>query len=132
MFQKLAEHQNDALDYERAKELRQQPVLAERLLWKQLRLLAKAENLKFRRQHPLHPYIVDFVCLPAKLVVELDGDSHDLRVDYDKNRDRSLGEMGYRVLRFANAEVYRNLEGVGLTIAREVREMLMKTHVPLP
>jgi very-short-patch-repair endonuclease len=77
---------------------------------------------KFSRQMPIGPYFADFLCRAAKLVVELDGYSHDLQQDYDKRRDRFMAEQGFRVMRFANAEVLNNLDGVVRTIALALAE----------
>ncbi len=91
-----------------AAHLREDMTDAERRLWAALRSRQVA-GLKFRRQQPIGPYIVDFFCPSAKLVVELDGDQHGAKkaVDYDENRTRWLVERGYRVLRFPNADVFK-------------------------
>jgi len=90
--------------------------MAERLLWNTLRSLPNYLNFRFRRQHPLHPYIADFACLKRKLIVELDGYSHDFSQKYDAFRDEHLRHLGYTVLRFSNDDVLNNLEGVVATI----------------
>ena len=88
----------------RARQLRNESTDAERRLWYFLRRRQLA-GCKFRRQYPLAGYIVDFVCLPARLVIELDGGQHlDARL-YDEMRTHVLGQKGYRVLRFWNDEV---------------------------
>ena len=120
----LAAHKNKPTDYRRAKRLRHDPTNGEQVLWYQLRLSAQISNFRFRRQHPLHPYIVDFVCLKLRLVVEVDGCSHDTRLDKDKRRDENLMKMGYEVLRFSNEEVMRNHDGVVLTILNRANEIL--------
>lgn len=73
---------------------------AETLLWYELRAL-KPQGLKFRRQSPIGPYIVDFVCLAARLVVEVDGDIHETQKSrrHGTNRDRFLGSLDYAVVR---------------------------------
>jgi very-short-patch-repair endonuclease len=93
----------------RARKLRQTMTDAERVLWQ--RLCSHHLGHKFRRQVPRGTYIVDFVCLEKKLVVEVDG-AHHLNNVYDKNRDAWLSEQGYHVLRFWNHEVLKNTEGV--------------------
>jgi very-short-patch-repair endonuclease len=85
-----------------ARALRQAQPTTERSLWKLLRDRRLA-NLKFRRQVPLGPYIVDFACLSRRLVVEADGPFHDLEAD--AVRDAWLASQGFRVLRFSNSEV---------------------------
>jgi very-short-patch-repair endonuclease len=96
-----------------AKNLRKESTDAERLIWSRLRA-GRLEGLKFRRQHPIGPYIVDFVCLERKLVIELDGGQHALpeETQKDNQRDSWLKEEGYTVLRFWNNEVLTNLNGV--------------------
>jgi len=82
---------------------------AEQKLWRALR--SRASGAKFRRQVPLGPFIVDFVCFEAKLVVELDGGQHADN-PRDAKRDRYFLDQGYRVLRFWNNDVLKNMEGV--------------------
>lgn len=75
-------------------------------------------NLKFRRQHIIDKYIVDFICLEAKLIIELDGCQHKRIKDakYDANRSAYLKNLGFTVLRFWNNEINENLDGVLLKI----------------
>jgi very-short-patch-repair endonuclease len=73
-------------------------------------------DYKFRRQHPIGPYIADFACFTGKLVVELDGGQHAERVDYDEQRTAAMQREGWRVLRFWNPDVMSNAEGVAETI----------------
>ena len=84
----------------------------ERKLWG--RLQAEQLGAKFRKQHPIGPYIADFFCWEKGLVIECDGDSHysDAGLVYDQERDDYLTGLGLTVLRFANTEVSQNLEGV--------------------
>ena len=96
---------------DRARRLRVEQTLAERRLWAKLRN-RKLGGWKWKRQVPRGPFIVDFLCLDAALVVELDGDSHALTVAYDERRTRYLGGLGLRVLRFWNGELATNLRGV--------------------
>ena len=94
-----------------ARELRINATDAERRLWSKLRL-RQLEGARFRRQHPIGPYIVDFICLEQKLVIELDGGQHADAVEYDEARTAWLAASGYHVLRFWNNEVLRNIAGV--------------------
>jgi very-short-patch-repair endonuclease len=103
----------------RVKFLRQNSTAAETLLWHQLRR-KRLGNLRFRRQYRIGVYIVDFVCLAARLVVAVDGDSHDQTFEDDQRRTRWLEEQGFRVIRFWNQEVAGNLEGVVRTIEIEL------------
>ncbi len=100
-------------------------------MWDALRLMGKAMKMKFRRQHPFHPYIVDFVCLEARLVVEIDGLSHDSRQQYDKRREAYLRGLGYEVLRFSDSDVLKNLEAVAETVAQTIRKRPGKFFSPL-
>jgi very-short-patch-repair endonuclease len=105
-----------------AKDLRINATDAERILWSMLRGKRLAA-LHFRRQQPIGPYIVDFFCPSAKLIVELDGGQHgmDQAVVYDGNRTRFLETKGYRVLRFWNGEVMKNRDVVAEAIWRAAR-----------
>jgi very-short-patch-repair endonuclease len=105
----------------RARDLRNAATPAERLLW---RYIARSQaGAKFSRQMQVGPFFADFLCRELVLVVEVDGFSHDLRPEYDTARDRWLGREGYRVLRFGNAEVLGNAQGVAMAIALEVARL---------
>lgn len=85
-------------DTVRARELRNGATMPERILWRQL---ARGQaGAKFSRQMPLGPYFADFLCRELRLVIELDGPSHDLRPEHDATRDAWMHSQGYRVLRF--------------------------------
>ena len=100
-----------------SRNLRKNQTDAEKLLWRSLRG-KQLEGLRFRRQHPIGRYIVDFVCLDKRLVLELDGDQHGEEAGQikDYERDLWLNKEGYQVLRFWNSEVFTNMEGVLETI----------------
>jgi very-short-patch-repair endonuclease len=102
---------------ERARTLRKTMSDGERKLWYALRA-RQIEGARFRRQHPIGRYIVDFVCLERRLVVEVDGAHHteDHQIAYDARRDRWLTTEGYRVMRVPAAEVFNNLSGVVDTV----------------
>ncbi|MCX6354538.1 MAG: 2-amino-4-hydroxy-6-hydroxymethyldihydropteridine diphosphokinase [Candidatus Aureabacteria bacterium] len=95
----------------RAQELRGSSTDTERELWKHIRR-EQIGGYKFRRQHPIGNYIVDFVFLKKNIVVELDGGQHRERRIYDEKRTAWLAERGYQVLRFWDNEIYNNIEGV--------------------
>ncbi|MCX7602396.1 MAG: endonuclease domain-containing protein [Meiothermus sp.] len=101
---------------ERARELRRNMTPAERKLWSVLR----GFSVRFRRQRPIGPYIVDFYCAEAGLVIEVDGESHFSQEGraYDARRDAYLQSLGLRVLRFSNLEVLSNADGVALMVER--------------
>jgi very-short-patch-repair endonuclease len=94
-----------------AREMRRQPTEPERRLWQRLRG-KRLGGYKFRRQQPLGAYIVDFYCHEARLIVEVDGDSHAFQEAYDGERTTWLEGEGNKVIRFWNVEVMQNLEGV--------------------
>jgi very-short-patch-repair endonuclease len=94
---------------------------AERKLWHRLR--ANQLGLKFRRQHPFENYIVDFVCLPAKLIVEVDGGQHQDHAGQDAQRTVILEKAGFRVLRFWNNQVLAEIDSVV-----EAIKLSLETH----
>jgi very-short-patch-repair endonuclease len=100
----------------RARALRREMTDAERKLWYALRDRRFA-RFKFRRQVPLGPFIVDFVCFEQRLVIEVDGGQHAGSAR-DQRRDRWLAANEFRVMRFWNNEVLRNLEGVKTVLAQ--------------
>ena len=110
----------------RARSLRHAATPAERHLWTALR--ASALGAKFSRQMPLGPYFADFLCRDLKLVIELDGMSHETRADHDRARDAWMAAQGYRVLRFVNADVVGNVEGVAIVIRAAVLEARSQAH----
>jgi very-short-patch-repair endonuclease len=99
--------------------LRRNMTDAERKLWSILRG-RQIDGLKFRRQHPFENYILDFVCLEEKLVVEVDGGQHQNRLTEDSIRSKALEQAGFRVLRFWNHEVLLELEAVAEKILQAV------------
>jgi len=100
----------------RAKELRQQMTPAEKALWQRLRA-KQLNDLKFRRQHPLGPFIADFYCAAHRLVVEIDGDIHKAQAERDQARTEQFEAYGYRVIRFSNKQVEQDVETVLAEIA---------------
>jgi very-short-patch-repair endonuclease len=89
----------------------------ERVLWQRLR--DRQAEFKFRRQHPIGRYIVDFYCDACRLVVEVDGASHDEQIEYDTARTAWLTARGYRVIRFTNEDVLHRTDAVLSTIVDE-------------
>lgn len=102
---------------------------AERKLWASLRA-HKLDGVQFRRQQPIGPYITDFYCAKARLIIEVDGGqhAHQENVQRDEKRTKWLEERGFKVLRFWNNDVISNLEGV-LTI---IRGAIRETPPPQP
>jgi len=103
------------------KELRKNQTDAELRLWQQLRG-RRFQNFKFRRQQILQGYIVDFVCLEKKLIVELDGGQHaeQIALAYDRKRTKKLQRNGFRVLRFWDNDMLKDSEEVLQVIYREL------------
>jgi very-short-patch-repair endonuclease len=102
----------------RAREMRRAPTPAEDALWQSLRSRRLA-GAKFRRQHAIGGFIVDFVCVERRLIVEVDGEIHQQpgTQAYDAERQAALGALGFRVLRFDNAQVLAEPVGVLAVIA---------------
>jgi very-short-patch-repair endonuclease len=94
---------------------------AEVVLWTFLRRRA-LNGFKFRRQHPIGPYIADFACVSARLVVEVDGATHWMpeELEHDAKRTAFLENAGWRVLRVTNMDVFENMDGVWQTVAHRL------------
>jgi very-short-patch-repair endonuclease len=102
-----------------ARTMRKQLTHAEVILWSRLRRREQG-GFRFRRQHPIGPYIADFACVAAKLVVEVDGETHgsEEEVRHDQRRDAYMRALGWRVFRVTNEDVYKRLDVVLEGIAR--------------
>jgi len=106
---------------ERAKVLRKEMTVEERKLWNGLRGWKVGGGVKFRRQHPMESFILDFYCPAHKLCLEVDGGIHDTQQERDEARDAALKALGIRTLRFRNEEVMKNIESVLRRIEAEMR-----------
>ncbi len=104
----------------RARQMRNNPTEPEKRLWRALSN-NQLEGFKFRRQQAIGWFIADFICAPAKLIVEVDGDTHD-EVS-DRKRDAALAEMGYRTIHVTNQDVMTNMDGILRFIAEALREI---------
>ncbi|MEW6403889.1 MAG: DUF559 domain-containing protein [Chloroflexota bacterium] len=112
---------------ERAKELRREMTPAEKMLWKEVR--ANKLGVHFRRQQVIAGFITDFYCHKAALVVEVDGDIHDLQKDEDTRREQVLREMGLEIFRLRNHEILSNPAAVAKMVREVVFDNLTKqTH----
>ncbi|MDH5409598.1 MAG: endonuclease domain-containing protein [Gammaproteobacteria bacterium] len=109
------------------KALRRKSTDAEQLLWKHLRNRQLAGH-KFRRQELIEPYIVDFVCIEAKLIIEADGGQHTEQIEYDKNRTQKLQAMGYTILRFWDNEILGEID----TVLEQIQNHLIVFPHPSP
>jgi very-short-patch-repair endonuclease len=105
---------------QRARELRREMTPAEKILWDELR--ANKLGVHFRRQQVIAGFIVDFYCHKSALVVEVDGDIHDLQQEEDARREKVLRELGLRIVRFRNDEVVKNVS----TVVRKIKESVVK------
>ena len=96
-----------------AREMRHDPTPAEHLLWQALRR-HQFLNLHFRRQHPIEQFIVDFVCLSHRVIIEVDGEIHDVpeQAKYDQERQAYLESLWFLVLRFPNEAIFADLQKV--------------------
>jgi very-short-patch-repair endonuclease len=113
--------------FENAKELRKNQTEAEKALWELLRS-RRCGGLKFRRQHPVKEFILDFYCHEYFLGIEVDGEVHenDMAKEYDQNRTAELESLGITILRFNNEEVLTNLEKVKSEILCKSGQMQME------
>src|SRR5258708_39876749 len=104
----------------KATELRQNATDAERRLWSALRD-RRLQGYKFRRQHPIGPFVVDFACTKHRLVIEADGGQHNESLS-DARRTAWLESQGWHVIRFWNNDVLGNTEGVVITVLQALRD----------
>ena len=95
-----------------ARQNRKNPTKAESKMWNEILRMRKFSKYKFLRQKPLAGYIVDFYCSELCLVIEIDGDSHAETIEYDVKRTRVLNALGLTVVRYANDDILRNIDGV--------------------
>ena len=105
-----------------ARENRNNATKSEACLWKYVLKSSQMMNYPFRRQRPIGQYIVDFVCLPLNLIIEVDGYSHE---DFDKGdeiRDNNLKKLGFTTLRFSSWEVLNRIDNVAEIIANWIKE----------
>ena len=107
-----------------ARDLRKNSTDAERHLWYYLR--ANRFRFKFKRQVPIHPFIVDFVCFEKRLIIELDGGQHQENLSYDHQRTNELNRLGFQVLRFWNHDVLHRTEEVLEVIRRALSPTLSR------
>ncbi|MCK0099306.1 DUF559 domain-containing protein [Qipengyuania sp. S6317L1] len=103
----------------------------ERRMWHELRA-ERFEGIKFRRQKVIGIYITDFASNVPKLVVEIDGDTHAGREEYDATRTQYLEDQGYTVIRFSNLEVMESMDGVLTRLGEVVADLLASPPPPTP
>jgi very-short-patch-repair endonuclease len=90
--------------------MRINPTKAEEMLWQKLK--GNKNGYHFRQQHIINKFIADFVCLSKNLIIEIDGDIHDLQIERDQERTRILKQLGFEIIRFKNEEVLENVDSV--------------------
>lgn len=106
-----------------ARELRKKGTLAEVILWKSIQKKA-INGFEFHRQVPIDNYIVDFYCHELKLAIEIDGISHDKKVEYDRRRQNRLEQFGVQVVHFADEDVRNDIDSVLEVLKKEIDELL--------
>ena len=111
---------------EYARELRKNSTLSEVILWKNIK--NKALGVQFHRQVPMLEYIVDFYCHELMLAIEIDGDSHLYKYEYDSKRQGELEKEGVIFFRFTDLDVKQNMFSVGITLEQVVQELINKTN----
>ena len=112
-----------------ARQLRKNSTLSEVLLWQQIK--NKGLGVQFHRQVPMLNYIVDFYCHEIMLAIEIDGDSHLHKYEYDKKREGELEQMGVKFIRFNDIDVKKNMFSVTLSLEQTVSVMLKESNTPL-
>ena len=112
-----------------ASENKQQMTKSEACMWKYLLSGGQMMGYKFRRQRPIDNYIVDFICLPLKLIIEVDGITHEIdeNIIRDEKRDEKLSELGYTTLRFSSWEVLNRIADVSIIIGDWIKENPIKS-----
>lgn len=111
-----------------ARENRKNPTTAEKQMWQQLLRMRQFSDYKFLRQKPIGGYILDFYCAALQLAIEIDGDSHAEREEYDAERTRFLNACGIQVLRYSNDDVLQNTAGVYDHLNNAIAHLTGSTH----
>ena len=109
----------DKIIQKNARENRKNPTVPENKIWYEI-LSRKQTGYKFLRQHPIGHFITDFYCRELKLIIEIDGDSHNLQKDYDYKRTSYFKARGLNIIRFSNRDVLSNIDGIKEYLFREI------------
>ena len=112
-----------------ARQLRKHGTPGEAILWTHVLRAKKFYGLQFNRQFPIDNYIADFICRKLKLIIEVDGSSHDHKKDKDAARDKRLGELGYKVIRVAESDVRYDLNNVIRAIEAHLPDELLNMKI---
>ncbi|MDX9689074.1 MAG: DUF559 domain-containing protein [Alphaproteobacteria bacterium] len=125
-MKRKAAHKYRAGLIRRARDLRQSGSPVEKIFWRALRSHPDQEKFRFRYQHPIFQYVVDFISLSAKLVVEVDGSSHDATFAQDVVRQKHLEDLGYQVLRVSNSDVLGDVSSVAAWVYEQAKLRLVE------
>ncbi|RIK30432.1 MAG: hypothetical protein DCC56_08900 [Anaerolineae bacterium] len=117
--------------YENARNLRKNPTPEEKKLWSRLKD-RQVNSVKFRRQHAIGNYIPDFCAVKEKLIIELDGSQHLEQTEYDEERTKYFESLGYRVIRFWNNQIMKEMDGVILAIMEALKSTPPDLRSPSP
>lgn len=112
----------------KARENRKNLNKPESRLWYEILSNKKLLGYRFLRQKPILNYILDFFCPKLKVGIEIDGESHDEHIEYDKKRTSNLNEIGIKLIRYSNAEVMCNLDGVYLDLEEKIKKREEELH----
>jgi very-short-patch-repair endonuclease len=110
-----------------ARQLRKNSTLSEILLWQKIK--GKALGFEFHRQVPIDEFIVDFYCHELKLVIEIDGNTHDYRFEYDSRRQEQLESFGLKIIRFDDIEIKKSMNDV-LRVLENIVDEILETKSP--
>ena len=119
---------NDLRRY--ARDLRNNSTLGEIILWKRVLKAGKMLGFQFNRQFVIENFIVDFICRKLKLIIEVDGYSHNYKYDKDIKRDNKLNSLGYTIIRFSEQQVRKDLDNVVRAIENIIYEIALNEPIP--
>jgi len=120
----MTKYFNKHTELQKRRRLRNNATKAERILWKYLKN-SQLENTKFRRQYSIDQFVIDFYSPEIKLAIEVDGNSHlgKEQIPYDIEREKYIKSFNIKFQRFANDEVYKNIDSVLLKISNKIKEL---------
>ena len=106
-----------------ARKLRKNSTIGEIILWRHVLKARKMLGYQFNRQYPIGKYIVDFICRKKRIVIEVDGSSHNYKVEKDREKEEYLKQIGYKVIRIREKDILQDIESVRLYIEDEIKKM---------
>ncbi len=122
-MQTIGRYTNKSSFTERRRGLRRNQTPAEAKLWCYIKAKRLDNKTKFRRQYSIDRYIVDFYCHELKLIIELDGDIHYYIFEQDKSREYYLRKLGFKIIRYTNEQIQKNIEGVLYNIIENINKL---------